>query len=39
MLGGDFSLDSKPGKGTRVTVELPLSVTGRPVTAKEGGAP
>lgn len=29
LLGGEFTLESKPGKGTRLTVELPLTVGAR----------
>jgi hypothetical protein len=27
LLGGEFTLESKSGRGTRVTVELPLKPT------------
>jgi signal transduction histidine kinase len=30
LLGGEFALDSKPGHGTRLTVELPLTAGGTP---------
>jgi signal transduction histidine kinase len=35
MLGGEFTLDSRPGAGTRVTVELPLSLAAAPGPALE----
>jgi chemotaxis protein histidine kinase CheA len=37
MLGGEFTLEAKPGKGTRLTVELPLTVTGASATSGAGG--
>jgi hypothetical protein len=39
-LGGDFTLDSTPGQGTRVTVELPLGKAEPAVAAgiESGGA-
>ena len=36
MLGGDFTLESKPGGGTRLTVEMPL--LGATVAANYGNA-
>jgi signal transduction histidine kinase len=37
MLGGEFTLESKPGGGTRLTVELPLSAGVAPATNEAGG--
>jgi signal transduction histidine kinase len=37
MLGGEFTLEAKPGKGTRLTVELPLAAGGPTVTSGAGG--
>ncbi len=36
LLGGEFTLESKPGHGTRLTVELPLNPAPRP-TGSTGG--
>lgn len=36
MLGGEFTLDTKPGKGTRLTVELPLALDGAAARPEEG---
>lgn len=38
LLGGEFSIESTSGKGTLLTVELPLSV-GKVTTPKAGGNP
>ena len=35
MLGGEFTLDSRPGAGTRLTVELPLNLAAVPGPALE----
>jgi len=37
LLGGDFTLDSKLGEGTRLTVELPL-LAGGPAPSTNGGS-
>jgi len=38
LLGGEFTLDSKPGQGARLTVELPLHLGAAPTSGNDGGA-
>lgn len=39
MLGGEFTLEAKPGNGTRLTVELPWSAEAAPSIGNAGGVP
>ena len=39
MLGGEFTLEAKPGQGTRLTVEVPLAAGGATGTSGSGGVP